>query len=107
MRAIEVALDDGQRTWSTAELNQEVDSLVDRLKAQRTRVLATLMDNSPAWVVADLAAAQTGVVHVPLPLFFTGEQITHVLRAAGVDTVLALAALAARWPQAPSAPCAR
>ncbi|CAN7767890.1 AMP-binding protein [Variovorax sp. LjRoot130] len=105
MMANDGALDDGQRTWSSAELGQEVDWLVDHLRAQRTRVLATLMDNSPAWVVADLAAAQTGVVHVPLPLFFTGEQIAHVLRAAGVDTVLALPALAARWPQAPSAPC--
>jgi long-subunit acyl-CoA synthetase (AMP-forming) len=63
------------------------------------------MDNSSAWVAADLAAMQAGVVHVPLPLFFTAEQIAHVLRAAGVDTVLTHPALAARWPQAPSQPC--
>lgn len=51
--------------------------------------MATLLGNSPAWVVADLAAAQSGVVHVPLPAFFTPAQVAHALRSAGVDTVLA------------------
>ncbi|GAA4332211.1 AMP-dependent synthetase/ligase [Variovorax defluvii] len=105
MTAAAAALDDGRRSWSAAELGHEVDALAERLVSQRTQVLATLMDNSPAWVAADLAAARLGVVHVPLPLFFSPEQIAHVLRAAGVDTVLTLPALAARWPQAPSTPC--
>jgi long-chain acyl-CoA synthetase len=64
-----------------------------------------LMDNSPAWVIADLAAALADVVHVPLPLFFTPEQLAHALQAAAVDTLLVPAALAARWPQAPAQPC--
>ncbi|RZL92742.1 MAG: long-chain acyl-CoA synthetase [Variovorax sp.] len=102
---IDAALDDGRRTWSAAQLDQEVGSLAALLTAQRTRVLATLMDNSPAWVVADLAAAKARVVHVPLPLFFTAQQMSHVLRAAGVDTALTLPALAAQWPEAPSLPC--
>lgn len=105
MMASDAALHDGRRTWSAAELTREADTLAEQFTARRTRVLATLMDNSPAWVVADLAAERAGVVHVPLPLFFTAEQIAHVLRVAGVDTVLALPALAARWPEAPALPC--
>lgn len=97
-----VALDDGQRGWTYAELDSEADSLAKRLRAQGTRVVATLMDNSPAWVIADRAASRAGVVHVPLPVFFTPEQIAHALGAAGVDTVLTLPALAARWPQLPA-----
>lgn len=96
------ALDDGERTWPRDALQAEVDALRDRLATQRTRVLATLMDNGAAWVVADLAAAAAGVVHVPLPVFFTPEQIGHALQAAGVDTVLTLPALAARWAGAPT-----
>lgn len=96
------ALDDGERTWPRDALQAEVDALRDRLVAQRTRVLATLMDNGAAWVVADLAAAAAGIVHVPLPVFFTPEQIGHALQAAGVDTVLTLPALAARWAGAPT-----
>lgn len=98
----DAALDDGERTWPRDALQAEVDALRDRLVAQRTRVLATLMDNGAAWVVADLAAAAAGIVHVPLPVFFTPEQIGHALQAAGVDTVLTLPALAARWAGAPT-----
>ena len=96
------ALDDGARTWHRDALQVEVDALRDRLVAQHTQVLATLMDNGAAWVVADLAAAAAGVVHVPLPVFFTPEQIGHALRAAGADTLLTLPALAARWAGAPT-----
>ncbi len=97
-----VALGDGQRRWSFAELDSEAASLAQRLRTQGTRTFATLMDNSPAWVIADRAASQAGVVHVPLPVFFTPEQMAHALGAAGVDTVLTLPALAARWPQVPA-----
>lgn len=100
------ALDDGKRRWTFAELDDEAARLAQRLRAVDCRVVATLMDNSPAWVVADRAALQAGLVHVPLPVFFTPEQIGHALGAAGVDTVLTLPALAARWPQVPAIECA-
>nr|WP_145547351.1 AMP-binding protein [Variovorax boronicumulans] len=99
------ALDDGTRTWSFDALAAEVAALSARLVAQGTRVLATVMDNGPAWVVADLAAGAAGIVHVPLPLFFTGEQIAHALQAAGVDSLLVPRALAQRWPGAPATDC--
>jgi long-chain acyl-CoA synthetase len=53
-----------------------------------TRVLATLLDNGPGFAALDEAAAHEGVVHVPLPLFFTPEQRQHALQAAGVDTLI-------------------
>lgn len=59
------------------------------LRERRARVLATCIDNGPAWVIADLAALAAGVVHVPLPLFFTSEQRMHVIAAAGIDTIIA------------------
>ncbi|QOF76161.1 AMP-binding protein [Variovorax sp. 38R] len=98
-----VALDEGRRRWTFAEIDRETDLLVQRLRSQGSRVIATLMDNAPAWVVADRAALHAGLVHVPLPAFFTPEQVAHALGAAGVDTVLTLPALAARWPQVPAA----
>jgi long-subunit acyl-CoA synthetase (AMP-forming) len=70
-------------------LREEANRLADELRAAQTRVLATLMDNSPAWVVADLAAAEADVVHLPLPLFFTPAQMAHALRLSGADTLLA------------------
>lgn len=52
------------------------------------RVLATLLDNGPDFVALDEAAAAEGIVHVPLPLFFTPQQRLHALQAAGVDTLV-------------------
>ncbi|WP_082522106.1 AMP-binding protein [Ramlibacter sp. Leaf400] len=78
-------------------LQAEVRAFSESLRKAGVRVLATLFDNSPAWVVADLAAERAGVVHVPLPAFFTPDQVQHVLAAAGVDAVLVAPTLAGRW----------
>lgn len=74
---------------SYGALLDEVDALAEVLIRGDVRTLATLLPNGPAWIVADLAALRAGLVHVPLPLFFTSEQRSFVLRAAGVDAVLA------------------
>lgn len=105
VQADAIALHDGRRDWRFGEVQAHGAQLAERLRAQGTRVLATLMDNSPAWVIADAAAMQAKVVHVPLPAFFTPEQIGHAIASAGVDTVLTLPAVAARWPQAPASAC--
>jgi len=81
-----------------SELRQEAVALRDVLVGLGTRVVATLLDNSPAWAVADEAAALSDVVHVPLPLFFSKAQIAHALHAAGVDTLLVPSSAANSWP---------
>lgn len=99
-----IALHDGQRDWSAAELATAKDAAQAWLQAQGTRVLATLLDNGAAFVVLDEAAAGAGLVHVPLPPFFTPAQIQHALQSAGVDTLLAPPAAAAAWPALPWQP---
>ena len=99
------ALEGAGLCWSRAELDAAAARLAVTLQSRGTRVLATLMDNGPAWVVADLATRNAGVVHVPLPAFFTPQQVGHALEAAGVDTLLADPALAAPWPQAQQQAC--
>jgi len=93
------ALEGNGVCWSRAQLDAAAALLAAQLQARGSWVLATLLDNSPAWVVADLAASLAGVVHVPLPVFFSAQQIAHALQAAGVDTVLTSSALAEPWPQ--------
>lgn len=93
------ALNDGRRQMDRAELNHAVDRLAERLTADGLKVLATLLDNGLPWVVIDRAAEQAGVVHVPLPLFFSPEQLHHALQAAGAEAVCMSPTLAARWPQ--------
>ena len=82
------ALQGLHRTWSADELDAEVARTAAHLRAQGTRVLGTVLDNSAAWLVLDEAAQRAGVVHVPLPLFFSPAQTRHALQAAGVDTMV-------------------
>ena len=76
-------------------MEHEQQATARLLSAQGTHVLATLTDNGAAWIVADGAAARAQVVHVPLPVFFTPQQLGHALRSAGVDTLLAPPPIAA------------
>jgi acyl-CoA synthetase (AMP-forming)/AMP-acid ligase II len=69
----------------------------ERLQEAGARRVATLLDNGAAWVAIDLACRDAGLVHVPLPQFFTSAQIAHALRAAGVDALVVAAALAPRF----------
>lgn len=100
------ALIDARRAWSAAELDAAVAEAGAALTAGGARVLATVLDNGAAFVALDEAARAQSVVHVPLPLFFTPAQMQHALRAAGVDTLVVAAPLAARWPGLPWAPAA-
>ena len=93
-----MVLDDGRRQWQAAALQAAVEAQAERLQRAGTRVVATLLDNTPAFVVLDDAALAAGIVHVPLPQFFTPAQTDHALRAAGIDTLIVAPALAARWP---------
>ncbi len=92
-----IAVEADDTLLDTATLAQEIDAFAAQLREQQVRVLATLLDNGVAWIVADLAAARAGVVHVPLPLFFTPQQIQHALQAAGVDALLTTPAAARAW----------
>jgi long-subunit acyl-CoA synthetase (AMP-forming) len=92
------ALHDGSRNWSTSELAAEGEAASRRLRQAGVRVLATAMDNAPAFVVLDEAVGDAECVHVPLPLFFTPTQMQHAVAAAGVDTLLVDPPLAALWP---------
>lgn len=98
-----IAVDDGTHPLSFAALRDAVDAFVAQLRAQRVRVLATLTDNGAPWIVADLAALEAGVVHLPLPGFFTPAQIRHALAAAGADALLTVPAAAAAFAPLPSA----
>lgn len=82
-----IALQGDTLALSYAQLAAEIDHLADHLEQQRPRALGLLLDNGPAWVVADLAAARANVPVVPLPGFFSTTQLQHTLRDAGVDEI--------------------
>ena len=98
------ALTEGGFQLTHTELHEHTTRLADTLHAQGLRTVATLLDNGAAWVLLDRALAQASLVHVPLPVFFTPEQMGHALQACGADALVATPALAAHWPTAPAMP---
>ena len=92
------ALDDGRRAWSAAQLDAPWPRQARRWPRPARACWPPCWTTEPAFVALDEAALQRGIVHVPLPQFFTAAQMQHALQAAGVDTLLVAPPLAAAWP---------
>ena len=73
---------------SFAELADRFAEASDVLAGTGARVVGLAADNGIDWIVADLAALQAGVTLVPIPPFFTPQQVEHLLTAARVDTLI-------------------
>ncbi|MGM0594815.1 MAG: AMP-binding protein [Pseudomonadota bacterium] len=71
-------------------LHHEVQQLARTLREQEHRTLGLIMDNSPAWLVTDLAALSAAITLVPLPSFFSTEQLQHAIQDAGIEAVIGL-----------------
>jgi acyl-CoA synthetase (AMP-forming)/AMP-acid ligase II/pyrroloquinoline quinone (PQQ) biosynthesis protein C len=83
-----LALQGASIALTYADLLCESERVAAHLRAERVQVLATQIDNGPAWIVIDVAALMAGIVHVPLPRFFAESQTGHALHAAGADALL-------------------
>ncbi len=81
-------LESGTTRLTLAELHSRAEALADNLLSLDAQRVAIHTDNSIDWVVADLACQIAGVVVIPLPLFFSAEQVQHALLSSSVDTVI-------------------
>jgi long-chain acyl-CoA synthetase len=80
------AIRGSQQTLTWQQFHAAVMSLTPALDACET--LGLCMNNSPAWIVADLGAINAGVTNVPLAVFFSDAQLQHVIADARIDTVI-------------------
>ncbi|WP_229464098.1 AMP-binding protein [Massilia sp. 9I] len=84
-----VLLTDGRREFDRAALMQRLADLcaVLRARARPEAPVGILADNSPDWLMVDLATQVLGLTLVPLPLFFTPQQWMHVIAESGVGAL--------------------
>jgi len=82
------AIRDGQAVLDYAALHAEILSASTRLDGINRGTIAIGLENSAAWVIADLAALASGNPCLPLPPFFTPAQQAHALRDAGAGWLL-------------------
>ena len=93
-------------TLSVAETLAQVRELSLQLRAADATTVALLADNSPDWIVLDLACQLEGIRCVPVPTFFTPSQVAHVVDSAAVDLLfyqpeLAEKLAAVEWAECP------
>jgi long-subunit acyl-CoA synthetase (AMP-forming) len=74
--------------WSYRELLDAASAVARELAAHDVCVVALGADNSPWWLAVDLATQLCGATLVPLPGFFTAEQIAHALVDSGADALI-------------------
>lgn len=77
-----------QQALSYRDLACAIDRISAQLHAMPTKAIGIALDNSPLWALLDLAGLKSSKVIIPLPFFFSCEQIAHSIRDAGIGCVL-------------------
>ncbi|WP_405801375.1 fatty acyl-CoA synthetase [Streptomyces sp. NBC_01506] len=95
------ALSYADRTWTYAQLDAAVSTAAAALRGhglQDGDRVATYGHNSDAYLIAFLACARAGLVHVPVNQHLTGDDLAYILEQSASALVLADPALADRVP---------
>lgn len=66
----------------------EVRNVTQAVNSRHCQRLGLYMDNGIDWIIADLACAQASVTLVPLPWFFSRQQLQHAITDAQLDGLL-------------------
>ncbi|WP_417530322.1 AMP-binding protein [Marinobacter lipolyticus] len=82
------ALVSGSHRYTYHSLFAAVETVADRLRQHGVTRVGLSGDNTAAWVIADLACLEAGVVCVPVPTFFSSQQREHLIRQAGLQALL-------------------
>jgi len=88
-QADSIAIQGYQSSLSYAELKEDVTVFKLRLLEQQAERVVLMMDNTPAVLVADLACMQAKLALIPMPLFFSPQQVKHTLQSSGADLFVA------------------
>ncbi|MDD4928058.1 MAG: AMP-binding protein [Gallionella sp.] len=82
------ALTGANYSLSYRDLQNAIADISRALLFMPGKTLGLAVDNSPLWAAIDLAGLSSEKVIIPLPFFFSGEQIAHSLRDAGITHIL-------------------
>lgn len=96
-----VAVEYGERAWTYAELDDAVSRAAGALLAQDLAPgdrVAAYGHNSDACLIAFLACARAGLVHVPVNQNLTGDDLAYIVAQSGSGLVLADPGIAGRLP---------
>ncbi|NEY33717.1 AMP-binding protein [Streptomyces sp. PRKS01-65] len=96
-----LAVEYGERRWTYEELDSAVSRAASVLLGQGLAPgdrVGAYGHNSDAYLIAFLACARAGLVHVPVNHHLTGDDLAYIVRQSGSTLVLADPGLAGRLP---------
>ncbi len=73
---------------SASDLSRRVNAVASMLRRSGCQCIALFADNGVDWIVSDFACQLAGVRLVPLPLFFSDEQLQFAVAESGADALL-------------------
>jgi long-subunit acyl-CoA synthetase (AMP-forming) len=82
------ALSDKHRSISWQQLNDSIDALATTMSQYQYRVIALHAENSIDWALIDLACMKANVILLPIPLFFSQQQIQHTINESGAVALI-------------------
>jgi len=83
-----VALEHPRSSLDYAALERAIEALANELARKRIRTLGLDLDNGPGWALVDLAALSAGIQLVPIPPFFSPQQVRHCIEQAGIQAIV-------------------
>ena len=69
------------------QLLEKLTAISDELAALDVRRLGIYADNSIDWALIDIAATASDIAVIPIPLFFSRDQIQHLCEVSNLDTI--------------------
>ena len=78
----------GTETISYGELIGQVKQLISHLLENKIHSVALYCDNTPQWIIIDLACQSANIVFTPIPVFFSVKQTQHLLTSVKPDLLL-------------------
>jgi len=82
-----IALRSGDESLTYAQLMVAVQQVARQLGDYRVKSLGLYLDNGIEWIVLDLGSIVADIRVVPLPWFFSDEQLSHAVDTGAVDFV--------------------
>lgn len=72
---------------SYQDLVKKIDETTNFLRKSKYKNIALLADNSPDWIIFDLACLKAEITLTPIPHFFTNQQIENTLKEANIEAI--------------------
>jgi long-subunit acyl-CoA synthetase (AMP-forming) len=84
----EIVIEGSETQFSAASLLASAGALAAMLESQQVSTIALLANNSPEWVIVDIACQIKDCCIVPVPTFFTQAQVSKLLDNSGAQLLI-------------------